>query len=388
MESNKVLRFVFYTCLLILISSPAFSLTKALSLTTNYIPNEKISLLIICLASFNSVEKIIKFFHQYKKIIFISLILALYVLAKDFAIFHRLEIKNINFVITTFSIIIYFNFFKKLEPSEYSQMFLITSWLHISVALSQLWFHWSGQKEIVMLLHNHPYQENYYMGDRPSGLLMESSQFTSFLALVIILLSYQFQKITSTILKMSTILPLLLQGRSTTAFGLLFAHTLSRGKRGFVLVVLFFVLIGFDFLTLKIGKNIYLFVFDKISRSLSFTAENAEYDRFSSALKELGDLSNSVETLFMGSTKAVSEVPSFWLSYYWHYIGFIGIVLFLIYLFLILKKSKLEMIAAYATLCITNAQITSPINMLFLVSAMYVGSQFHGIKHTGDHDHS
>lgn len=348
------------TIVLLFISSPSFSLLKALKITDFYFPNEKLAAVIVgcwylSSGKFVSLVKERRLLFAIVGFIFLLLVrIYLYgFIPRDF-----------NLPATMASIFLYVRFFKSRQ-GEFRYALGVTLACHILVALIQYYFVFFNDPEKAMLFHNHPIQDDYYFKWRVSGLFMESSQFASFIVLSFILL----EKLRSSYWEV----PLLLMSfvtfianQAITAYAVFTIWLLIENKKTQKLFIFLILLLLFDFFVGEVTTVYLKHIARKIYLTFFGFSEVIGETRFLDAIAALKESFSDGKSLVFGvGNRTIVGVGDI-ISYNIYRYGFFGFFCILVFYSSIIKSFH-KYFFLILPLFLTCAPLMHPVQIFYLI---------------------
>ena len=346
--------------ILFLLASPALSISAIFGFP--FFPNEKLSLvLIIFLFLFKKFK--INNFH----LIFFTLVSILFFIISCAQGIDNFKIANINTIYFFFSIIFYISYFKNFAQ-QFLRFLPIIVFIQIIVSCFQHIMMIQGLHDLAMIFNNVPYQKNYiYPADikdffRTAGLFNESSQYSMFL-LIYVILYYENQiyrsKLTSCVLYLSLIF--LILNQSVTAYVIAILYILYK--------IFFVVRIKISTLVLSIISFLPLIFFFKDWIFYKILNKFLTSPRLSTAVDKIIYVSeNSILTGYGLDWLRIS-----WdvISIYFYGFGIFGLMAALITLLYFSIETKNILILFFLLFLMVNGNFQLAINIIF-IGAAYV----------------
>ncbi|MCR9203373.1 MAG: hypothetical protein NXH75_02270 [Halobacteriovoraceae bacterium] len=349
------------TVILLLISSPSYSIFKGLG--GFYFPNEKLAFLLAM--GFTALNfKIDKMLKENKVFWICGSLIALFVLARGM-IWGEPHFRDLNFALTLVSIPTFLWFICQFSKRSILKSGALVLGIHLSIACIQLIFVSLGEEELAMFFHNHPMQKNYFFSWRVAGLFMESSQFASFLTLMIFLLYRNRSYLIYNILICWSLL-IFFANFSITGYTIftLFLILESWRTRRFLFVLL--ILLTLDFFTLGVFRNMVLQLYDKIYITFFSPEEVVGEVRFIYSIEALyAWSSNLCNVLFGVENREISQLGDIF-SYNLYRYGIVGFSAVIFLYYKVYGRVRKEMIL-FTPLLLTCAPIMQPVQILFLI---------------------
>jgi hypothetical protein len=365
--------FIFF--ILILLSSPALSLTGILGL--GFFPNEKIAILLVALSKHSWDPK----YRQLRLFGFVcAFILTLMFFLQIITNNSGLARASINSIIIIASIPLYFSFFSQHSQTVMKCLFYIGT-IQCLISLTQVYFSINGNQEMVAFFKNYPENDYFYSASeagfwyRTSGLFYESSGYGVFQWITIIsgLKIGIHKKVFGKILLLIMFAEVILNGSLTGYFfalgffGIDFLKQFRNKKKAIKLFLAIpFIILSLYFLEANNYYDISGFT-NKIVKQFDFLTNEYSYapSRIKGMVHTINDAFTSDYIMFGSGFTWINPTLDFYSLYLKAYgiFGFITITLFLLAL---LRKAPLNyQVAVFLTLSI-NGHLSTVTNIILL----------------------
>lgn len=359
--------------MLILLTTPAQSISLSMGITDSYFPTDKIAPLIGALILFyKNTGRALDLIKKFRNFFILTLTLTFIILTRDF---YRKSfiIADYNLLFSLFAIINYLVVFNSGRRTTVKALKYALSF-QLILGGGQLFLFFFGPKGSNMFFHNHPSQVGYDFLYRVSGGFLESSQFSSFLALsIIVLLREGYKK------NLHLIIPSFLLftiSYSITGYVILCVYVLFNVRRGYLFILGICIALPIIYQSGHEGKQYVIELFRKVYSTLDISPQNFAYPRFSLMFKKLNDLFDNNFNVLFGSSLSKVMPGGDLISYYTHSLGTIGSTIYYILLSFLLTPITPSLIIVFAFLNVTNAPLTSTITQIFIVLSTFFSGEF------------
>jgi hypothetical protein len=360
---------------LLLLTMPALSVSGILGFS--YFPNEKLVFLIIFSLFLG---------HKYKiKLSDLTVMLFITIVLTTITIVQGLEnikIANINTAYFFITIVFYIAYFKKFGPELLRILPSIVA-IQLIASFFQQWLMFGGFHELVLMFNNFPPQDSYLypysFGGlfRTSGFFNESSQYSMFLVLYIILYieGWICKDKLGRYVFIFSIIDLMIN-ESITAYIIIFIYGLikvffSRGRIYYKIgVITSFVLLAFSF------QKAFLGVVEKILGTFLMTSDS--FGRLSTAIDKIIYVSNN--SIFTGYGLDWKVVSHDVISVYYYGFGLFGLLVILLFLIYISIKTRNMITLIWILFLMTNAVLMVTMNIILIGFASYLGFKIYSMR--------
>ena len=360
---------------LLLLTMPALSVSGVLGFS--YFPNEKLVFLII-FSLFLGGEYKIKL-SDLTVMLFVTIVLTTITIVQGL---ENIKIANINTAYFFIAIVFYIAYFKQFGPKLLRILPSIVA-IQLVASFFQQWLMMGGFHELVLMFNNYPPQDSYLypysFGGlfRTSGFFNESSQYSMFLVLYIILYieGWICKDKFNRFVFIFSIIDLTLN-ESITAYVIIFIYGLimvflSRGRIYYKIgAITSFVLLPFFF------QKAFLGVVDKILGT--FLMSKDSYGRLSSAVDKIIYVSNN--SIFKGYGLDWKVVSHDVISVYYYGFGFFGLLAVLLFLIYISIETKNIITLVWILFLMTNATLMVTMNIILIGFASYLGFKIYSMR--------
>jgi len=354
--------------ILILLTTPAQSLLYSLGLTSKYFPSDKLAPFFSCFLLFKGDLSYLKaFINRYRYYLLFVSVLSIFILIRDFQRNFYIT-ADYNLCFSLFSIVTYIVVFSVNKKTTLTALKAALSF-QLILGANQLGLYFLGPENMNMFFHNHPSQEGYNFLYRVSGGFLESSQFSSFLALSIIILLKEGVK--KNLILIVPALLLFTVSYSLTGYFILGIYVLFNVKRGSLFVLGAILSLPILYYSGYEGQQYVSEIFRKTHKTLNIHPDNLSYPRFSLMFKKLNELFSSNIQILVGSKSSKIMPGGDILSYYTHSLGLVGSTVYYALLSFLLNPIIPSLVICFGLLCITNSPLTSTITQLFIVLSTF-----------------
>jgi hypothetical protein len=353
---------------LLLLTMPALSVSGMLGFS--YFPNEKIVILIIFILFVGGKYKIK--LSDLSVMLLVATVLTAITIAQGV---ENLKIANINHIFFFLTITFYIAYFKKFGSVLLRLLPSIVA-IHLIASFSQQWLMHGGYHELVLMMNNYPPQDKYLypysFGGlfRTSGFFNESSQYSVFLVIYIILYidGWIFKDKLGRFVLIFSIIDLIIN-ESLTAYVIIFIYGLIkiflfRGRIYYKIGSIF----SFVLLALYFHKT-FLEIVEKIVSTFLMT--NINHGRFYSAVDKIIYVSNN--SIFTGYGLDWKVVSHDVISVYYYGFGLFGLLVILFFLMYVSIKTRNILTLLWILSLQTNAVFLVTLNIIIIGFASYLG---------------
>lgn len=360
---------------LLLLTMPALSVSGVLGFS--YFPNEKLVFLIIFLMFLGGKYRIL--LSDLTVTLCISGVLSIIMIVQGV---ENIKIANLNTLYFFIAIGFYIAYFKTFG-SELLRILPSIVAIQLIVSFFQQGLMLGGFHEFVLMFNNYPPQDSYLYPEsfaglfRTSGFFNESSQYSVFLVLFIILYfdGWLLKNNINRFIFIFSIIDLMIN-ESITAYIIIFIYGLikvflSRGRIYYKIgIITSFVLLAFFF------QKGFLGVVDKILGT--FLMSKDSYGRLSSALDKIIYVSNN--SIFTGYGLDWKVVSHDVVSVYYYGFGFFGLLAVITFLIYISMKTKNIITLVWVLFLMTNATLMVTMNIILIGFASYLGCKIYSTR--------
>lgn len=360
---------------LLLLTMPALSVSGMLGLS--YFPNEKLVFLIIFFLFLGGKYKIRV--SDLTVMLFVAIVIIIATMAQGA---EGIKIANINTIYFFIAIIFYISYFEKFGP-ELLRILPSVVAIQLIVSFFEQVLMIGGFHELVLIFNNFPPQDSYLYPNsygglfRTAGFFNESSQYSMFLALYIILYieGWVCKDKLGRYVFIFSIIDLAIN-ESITAYVIIFIYSLYRvflfrGRMYYKIgIIISFALLPFFF------KNIFSGVFDKILGT--FLMSEAHFGRLSSAVDKIIYVSNN--SIFTGYGLDWKVVSHDVISVYYYGFGLFGLLAILLFLTYVSIKNRNIITFIFILFLMTNASLLVTMNIILIGFSAYLGSKINSTR--------